>query len=307
MMLFKKLRLSWKSCVSGLLAILIFMIVGIYLLATWPVSDASIPNASGVRLVDTPSSVAPDDLAYALRVRNFLEGNGYCEPPCWLGIRAGGTKLAEVKNLYQIELNELVIHTVLPTNPDSPHYRVYINDKAHGIGTEQILYVEPQYGADEGVITTYSVSSYAWQRSADSYYAQVMKRYLLPGILNQLGAPDLVAIIAHVNSNDLYTGNPYYEMLLYYFNYGTLITYVGDLEEEDEQLRLCPHMGTVFVINQWWPYERYSKEKVADLINEKAIYISLEQATGMNLDTFYKTFKDPDSQACLETPTEIWK
>jgi hypothetical protein len=35
-------------------------------------------------------------------------------------------------------------------------------------------------------------------------------------------------------------------------------------------------------------------------------YQPLETATGMDVKTFYETFKDPDNVSCLQTPVEIW-
>ena len=32
----------------------------------------------------------------------------------------------------------------------------------------------------------------------------------------------------------------------------------------------------------------------------------LEEATGMDVETFYETFRNVDSNVCLESPTEMW-
>jgi hypothetical protein len=34
--------------------------------------------------------------------------------------------------------------------------------------------------------------------------------------------------------------------------------------------------------------------------------LSLEDVTGMNVETFTNIFKDPNNQICLETPAELW-
>jgi hypothetical protein len=51
----------------------------------------------------------------------------------------------------------------------------------------------------------------------------------------------------------------------------------------------------------------YSEAAEATLHLRPSPYeLPLEEATGMTVTSFYETFKNPENEACLETPAELW-
>ncbi|MEW5872928.1 MAG: hypothetical protein AB1894_26955 [Chloroflexota bacterium] len=254
---------------------------------------------SPVRIVSTPSSSAPDDLKFAEQVRNLLEINGGCELPCWLGMRAGKTNLEDIFKKYELELD------ITPKKNSSTDYDLVLSDDVHGLRVLQSVYVEPAFSAGDDRITRFAANVIAWQRSSGSYYARVMRGFLPPSVLNKLGIPDQIWVEVYPYEPDLYTGKPYYELSLYYFEYGTHIIYRGDLVDRGNRLLLCPSRGVAFSIVQWWPESRVSTETLIE--HPPVSGIPLEQAAGIDITKFYELFKESDSQACLETPAEMWK
>ncbi|MEW5871176.1 MAG: hypothetical protein AB1894_18015 [Chloroflexota bacterium] len=308
-------RISFKACaISGML----FLLVGvalftILLLIELYSSRNSRVNNVPVVLAWTPSS-SMKDLEYAEKMRKFVEVNGGCELPCWMGMRAGETSLESIFEIYTVELGvapremyelEFIPRKTHEVGESAPFYEISIFDSAHGLSIGQDIYVEAEYSKGKGVITRLSAVVNAWQRSPDSYYAQVMERFLLPGMLSELGIPDQAWMSANLFDRDSYTGMPYYELFLYYNELGTLVTYKGDLKERGERLILCPYKGATFSVNQWWPKERVSVESLTE--RPPSPNILLEQAAGIDIAKFYEIFKEPGSRACLETPAEMWK
>jgi hypothetical protein len=41
-------------------------------------------------------------------------------------------------------------------------------------------------------------------------------------------------------------------------------------------------------------------------ISDKVYYKLLGKATEMEVETFYQTYLDPDTEICIETPAELW-
>ncbi len=297
-------RLLPKTCaVLGISFLLIVAVVCVAVLLDYLFGS---PKGHRARIVIawTPSSSAPEDLEYAERMRKFLETNGGCELPCWLGMRAGETSLQSIFEKYLAELGTTPTKMNDPGKP-TPFYKILFFDSAHGLIVAQYIYGETEYDTGNGAITKFSAQVITRQRGADSYYAQVMKRFLLPGMLKDMGPPDQVWVEARTYSWDPYTGDPYYELILYYFEHGMWVEYQGDLIESGSQLLLCPSKGVSLSIEQWWPTERLSAETL--IATPPVFDVPLEQATGIDVATFYELFKDPDAQVCLETPTEMWK
>lgn len=99
---------------------------------------------------------------------------------------------------------------------------------------------------------------------------------------------------------------------VFYQDLGILVEYsTGDpLKEIDGKLQNCliTEMDSPF-IHLWSSEDQklsfQDAKKFIDTMNLPEPKPLLE-ATGMDVKTFYETFKDFDTSACLETPKNLW-
>jgi len=120
-------------------------------------------------------------------------------------------------------------------------------------------------------------------------FVQDWQRYALDQALTRYGQPTRATFATEPG--------PHYALVIIYDQLGFFIIYVGPATQTSSGLQACP------VFNQMTEIilELHSPE-AGPIVGEIEPSSSLEGATGMNLETFYETFKNPDSQVCLEKP-----
>ncbi len=130
----------------------------------------------------------------------------------------------------------------------------------------------------------------------------------LPSILNDYGQPTEIWILTANAPMDDVLG---FSLTLFYAQHNFMLTYSnwdgeiidgkvrGCLSGEEESLRLVT----------WSPKEQLTFVEAEHGMHEphSIIYdLPLEEATGISIETFYKTFRNGSEPICLETPTELW-
>ena len=239
------------------------------------------------------ASNAPEDLAHAEKLHQWVETNGGCELPCFLGITAGQT-------------NWLLAHQSLKSfglGYDENYQRGWLLDTTHNVK------IEMDFTLSAAKIKSVDIRTFAEQMEADSYYAQMFQFYLLPSVLTRLRKPSQVWIgidtLGSMRLNNIARG-PVYTLALFYDSLGLMIRYEWKVEKAGKQWKLCPERGSMIALYVTSPQGSLSMDEIP-LEPSSYSYFSLEQATGMTIDSFYETFKDVNPQVCLETPTKIWK
>lgn len=142
----------------------------------------------------------------------------------------------------------------------------------------------------------------------DKQFAKDWQRYFLPQLLTTYGQPTGVLLRT-------FRGVPGggwipFNLLLFYPQQGILVRYYGPTERKGERIRVCPQQ-TDITLWLWSPEQKMTLEDIARWgqefpIEEVPGFRPLEEATGMSLETFYKTFKDANNRSCLETPADMW-
>lgn len=226
-------------------------------------------------------------------VQQLLENNGGCRLPCWWGITPGKTTWTEA---YQIlekvsrsigghesgESFYVSVHALLP----------YPYDFAP--------YMEQLYSVKNGVVDYICVDNF-----------DLAPKYNLHNFLETYGQPTEVWIRTY--SKYEIQVHPFF-VYLFYQDKGILVEYnTGDpLKEIDGKLQNClvKGMDSPF-IHLWSPEtQNLSFQDARQFIDLKTVPEPeprpLLEAAGMDIKTFYETFKNPDTNACLETPRELW-
>lgn len=215
----------------------------------------------------------------------MLEANDGCELPCWWGIVPGETDWHTVQNRFRA-MGGFVF--------DIPHPERLFD---YRIG---LSFVEQQ-----GVVQSIRVTSEVFRGGTSLHFAQDWHRYSLDQVLTRYGEPSQVMLELWPNPPE-----PYYPYRLFvlYEGLGILIEYEGPAIP-GETFQVCPEFEQVAYLCLWLQ----SHEQERSLLQlagldplEQAQMLPLEEATGMDVHTFYETFRQAGTEACLQSPTEVW-
>jgi len=260
-----------------------------------PATATPSPTHTSAPPTVTPRPVLTVDERRAL-ARWMLETNGDCELPCWWGITPGETRWQEVVELLGLRGTDL---------------------HKQGGGVYDIMYVplDPYRLSDYGVrliITEYSevvqsigVQSEMFVGRVSEHFARDWRRYSLNQVLTRYGEPSQVMLELWPNPPEPYYP---YRLFVFYDHLGILLGYEGPAIP-GEPFRVCTKFEQVTQLRLWLqsPKQQTSLLQLANLDSgELAQMLPLEKATGMTLKTFYETFKDAESQVCMESPASVW-
>ena len=158
--------------------------------------------------------------------------------------------------------------------------------------------MEHDYGVKNGVIDYIRV-----------YNFDLAPDYNLTNFLETYGQPDEVWMRTFAKEE---MGIQNFTVELFYQDQGILVEYsTGDpMNEVEGKLQNCMirDMDSPF-IQLWCPENQnlsfQGAKKFIDTTNLPESKPLLE-ATGMDVKTFYETFRNPDTDICLETPKNLW-
>jgi hypothetical protein len=144
-------------------------------------------------------------------------------------------------------------------------------------------------------------------------FNDLLRFYLFSETLVNNGMP-LQASIATWHEDPILKA-PYtpFSLLLDYSDKGFLIEYVMPNKIVGNSFLGCP-AETYIRITMWSPDQNYSIEDVlkwgsgGEGINSLNLdyFRPIDQATPMNLETFFQSFNKSESKICLETPVDLW-
>jgi len=225
-------------------------------------------------------------------VRDLLENNAGCRLPCWWGITPGETTwvgarqiLEKVSSFMSEPRSEetfyVDLHVLLPYPQDSADY------------------MEHSYHVENGVVDY-----------IDVYNFNLAPNYALPNLLKSYGQPDEIWIRTFPKAE---RGIQHFLIDVFYGKLGILAEYgTGDpMKEVNGNLQNCliTDMDSPF-LDLWSPKTQNLSFQEAktfiDTVNlpePKPLF----EATGMDVKTFYETFKNSKTNVCLETPKKLWQ
>ncbi len=251
---------------------------------TTPTIAVSAPTSTSLplSLTETPlPTLAPDD-AYA-RLQGLLENNAGCKLPCLWGTTPGKTSwqdashfLETFTNIYRDE-NSSYAYVYLPLPPDK--------------GTLNHTYVIK--GS-----TVVEIYAYVYDWSPFLYLSKFLTDY---------GPPDEVFLRTFRRDEN---GSQPYQIDLFYADLGMLLEYSGgDPNTMGDKIQNCfDDMYSPFVYIWSSDTPMTSTEAIDKFLDTQNMPypLPLDKAAGMDVVTFYETFKNPDNATCLETPSELW-
>jgi hypothetical protein len=137
-----------------------------------------------------------------------------------------------------------------------------------------------------------------------------LSQYRLSAFLTTYGEPTEVWLATYSSSPGGEGPNwliPFV-VVLFYPDQGIAALYDDIGEIADDIVRGCPQEYPVSTLRLWSPNSDYTFEQlVASSSAFNREYLSLEEATEMDPMAFYETFREDDTETCLETPANLWR
>ena len=219
-------------------------------------------------------------------VQDLLENNAGCQLPCWWGITPGETKWVEASHFlrsFSIRVgNTGGVSVPLP----SPLGDATQMDHSYFID-------------DSGVVEFIRI-----------YNFNLAPAYHLPNFLLRYGSPTEIWIRTYSKYE---MGLHPYTVDLFYEDKGILVEYstLEPPKEADGKLQNCliGKMDSPFIY-LWSP-----EKQPLSFDEAKRMFLDIKslpepkpllEATGMDVETFYQTFKNSNTDTCLETDKSLW-
>lgn len=210
----------------------------------------------------------------------MLATNEGCELPCWWGITPGQTDWQTVRSRYTAYGGTAfgVPSSTPPWDYRLTHEFTQRDGKVESIHVQVRVYGSPQPFVED------------WRRYA---LDQVLTRYGTP---SQVWLFLLPAIEPGVDTG--------YGITVVYDKLGSSIYYSGPARFVGERTLACPGFRNVDFMALYLQPAPSNSRTQSVFPEGNPFVLSLQNATGLSLEDFYRTFRDPNSQACLDLPTK---
>ncbi len=215
--------------------------------------------------------------------------NANCELPCWWGIVPGETDWQTAKHSLS------TIATMITTGTQSEFDPVFVVEVDIPVPEylDETGNLRHQFVVRDGIIVKIRLDG-PWGTTKIDTVSEILHNY---------GSPTEIWLETWG-----YTfGNNYYpfSVALFYPELGILVRYSDeDAKLVDGYVTGCPQndSGTLWL---WVPeHELTFIESLGKQQGQH--YKPLEEVSEMDVEIFYQTYLDPDTETCIETPAELW-
>lgn len=222
----------------------------------------------------------------------LLLTNYGCRLPCFWGITPGKTPWSEAQHF--LEAFAQVKYHELPDEPFSVgSVLFFVSEEVSFTGLEHWYIIR------DGIVESIEAPLPLGDFDA----------YSLSTFLETYGPPEEVWISTYSTE---YKGFLPFLTILFYpqqgilAGYGPSVTYISD-----GKVWGCRNDITPSSFGLWSPEHTMTFEEAADqyrlqLHEEGVLFLPLSEATDMDEEGFYQTFKDPNADTCIQTPMELW-
>lgn len=263
-----------------------------------PVSVATIPLPTLTLTQISPALTKDEALGLVV---NLQETNGGCELPCWWGITPGETTGQSAKQILS-PLRDLMEFSIGYLGGAEARYELQLQEY-NNIRAELIMKDEKQ------PIGEIWVFSFIPDEDQSTHYDKSWQRYFLDELLTRLGMPSDVwlGFGPHIGDHDERPSASipyYYELYVIYRDLGVIVRYAGPAMRGDPD-RACPSLGQlkdmlIFIRQRSRgplvgpPWDPFTNAR------------TISDVTKLDVEMFYKTFKNSGGKICLESPAKLW-
>jgi len=237
-------------------------------------SQTPIPTAS--------STLMPEEMH--MLVTELLENNNGCRLPCWWGLRPGETDW-QVTRAFLSQFDGDMYITGRPGQLRAAYIQIPMVEKMLSFGEIQIAVT-----IQDEIIENMTISDFK------------SPTYQLPEFLEVYGPPDEIWLSTFFDVGDMFP----FVVDLFYSN-GIIVSYSTYGELKGDSIQGCLDLGPS--LRLWEAKEELTFREAAKMFRidlEGTPTLPLEEATGLDVETFYNLYKAPNTATCIETPTELW-
>lgn len=222
----------------------------------------------------------------------YLKSNGDCELPCWWGIEPGKTSEKEIHE----KLGALGNTSTREINESTKSYSFSIEVP---IELDRFGFFEPKFLIREGQVIAIKVG--ANYVSADLGLDFV-------GLLHHLGKPEEIWLTIYPYS---VSGQPHYDMDLYFPNKGAMVITSGLAEVTEDRIQICPQGETLLPPGllllkpgEVTVFERLRLPPYNSMTGLDPYDSGLKPLdayeTDLTIEDFYSTYSDPANTQCFQ-------
>jgi hypothetical protein len=219
-----------------------------------------------------------------LLLTELLQDNAGCQLPCWWGTVPGQTAWNIIQPFLATFATKIT-HTGFPT------FAIYEADFELGENRFRVAYT-----VVNGTIETIKLIT-----------DKPVPGYSLAELLTNYGTPSEVWVTA---ASHTFSGLLHFRLLLIYPDEGFVAYYsIENAEAINDNLVGCFQQADYSTFWLPSPEEEITFEFVREEfegIGSDLPYLPLEEATGLDVNTFYQLFSNADTNNCLETSVEFW-
>jgi len=225
-------------------------------------------------------------------ILEYLATNNGCDLPCWWGATPGLSDWNDMRPVF-----EPMASRVSYTTARKPG--LFVVELSFFDMPEDITagYLNFMIAIEQGIVQ--SVHALGFEKTPT---------YKLTHLLEHYGPPNEVWVHTYRSYRDI---DPPMDVLLFYQNRGILARYPSSEEEilNNSIIQGCFSNSPVLFL--WASGQPMTFREAADTFGldyykwDKPI-MPLEEATGMTVETFYETYRDPANDPCIETPRDLW-
>ena len=258
-------------------------------------------------LILPPDSVTLSHTQEDTLIVRLLADSAGCELPCWWGITPGVTSWQDARRMFLARGKSV---SNQPTTDLGMKHLVDLFGRHSPYPFDYVIH--HQLYERDGIVYLLGVTGYAIGWSPPQHFTQDWQQYSLDRVLARFGTP--TEVLLHYWDYGLrYTVGVVYEDL------GILIKYSGQIPgyepgRSESPILICPTQNRPTAIGIWltqpgsgflitdafarlgygYPYSLHFSSTP-----------SLQEATGMSVDTFYVTYLNSDSLVCLKAPRNL--
>jgi hypothetical protein len=228
----------------------------------------------------------------------LYETNNGCRLPCWWGITPGQTPWQAARKFFNNFDPGIGIWSLYKPLPELSYFAPQIPLPPAIFGLDRTtLNVIVRNGIVEGI--------FAYVAILEEPTVGYLTPYLLSPFLNNYGQPEEVWLSTYCCPFE--HGDLPFTLVLFYPNQGITALYSEDGVRQDDQVQACIQDPVTFLYVHTPNLNLSFEEETGDIPELEGNYLSLGEATGMDVATFYETFKNPDNTTCLQTPANLWR
>jgi hypothetical protein len=235
------------------------------------------------------------------RLIELLETNGGCELPCIWGIMPGETEWQEAFQL---------LFPLGQSGFEIPRGRNLIYSFEYQNHQEEFTLPVGMYVVN-GIVDMAHEQLVVYENSP--LLDQFWEHFSLRSLLIENGIPSRVGVIL-TTTEYYWPNNTYFTMWLFYDEEDILIIYYDIATRVDTVYRICPnqlHIERLAPLQfSFWTQspgnERHLEDAYFTYTGGIPDYLLLQDAVGVGTNEFYDLIISGESEACFETPRDIW-